>query len=127
MRSALVTGVSGGIGTAVADLLSAAGWTVLGIDRSAEGPGVCDRFLSFDLARWRELDAAVEAFVAGAPLDLLVNNAGVQHVQSVVDVDNDALEDTFAVNTFAPFAATRALAGSLSERSGSIVNIFGPT
>jgi len=58
-----------------------------------------------------------------AGLNLLVNNAGVQIVETIENFSNEALENTFAVNTFAPFVATRALATALGRCSGAVVNI----
>lgn len=122
-KVAVVTGVSGAIGSAIAERLSSSGWQVLGIDQSAAGPSTCDRFVSFDLSDWRALPAALHELVKGVNLDLLVNNAGVQVVQPITNIEDDALANTFAVNTFAPFVAVRTFAPLLSPQSGSVVNI----
>jgi len=122
-RTAVVTGVCGGIGTAIAARLAGSGWDVLGLDRAPTAPATCARFSSFDLADWKGLAQALPELVGPAPVDVLVNNAGVQVIQSIAALDDQALSETFAVNTFAPFAAVRALVAALSERGGSVVNI----
>jgi NAD(P)-dependent dehydrogenase (short-subunit alcohol dehydrogenase family) len=122
-RTAVVTGVRGGIGSAIADRLAASEWDVLGIDRAVAGPSACRRFCSFDLSNWRELPDALAELVANDDVDVLVNNAGVQIVQSIADLENDDLVETFAVNTFASFASVRALVSHLERRAGSVVNI----
>lgn len=123
IRRAVVTGVCGGIGSAIALRFAELGWEVYGIDRSKSGPAACTQFLSFDLADWRGIGGALPELLADRGVDSLVNNAGVQAIQSISEVTDEAILDTFAVNTFAPFAAVRALAPSLSERTGSVVNI----
>jgi NAD(P)-dependent dehydrogenase (short-subunit alcohol dehydrogenase family) len=122
-RRAVVTGVCGGIGSAIAERLAASDWQVLGIDRAETGPSSCDRFYSFDLSEWRSLSNVLLDLVDGKPIDVLVNNAGVQTVQSIAEVDDDSLADTFAVNVFAPFAAIRALVPELTKTAGAVVNI----
>lgn len=119
----MVTGVCGGIGSAIAARLADADWEVLGIDRAATGPSTCERFCSFDLSEWRDLPLALLDLVAGDGVDALVNNAGVQTVQSICLVDDETLLETFAVNVFAGFVAIRTLAPSLALRAGAIVNI----
>ena len=47
-------------------------------------------------------------------VDILVNNAAEQHVQSsLVDISEDQLQKTFATNVFGPFCRRRATAGEL--------------
>jgi len=120
---AIVTGVRGSIGTAIADRLAESGWQVLGMDRKESGPDSCARFLSFDLSDWTNLPTALEELVAGDSVDTLVNNAGVQVVQPIQQLADDALAEVFAVNAFAPYVAIRTLADKLAATSGSVVNI----
>lgn len=122
-RRALVTGVAGGIGSAIAERLRSVGWAVLGIDRNEPPDGLCDRFELFDIGRWRELGDVVERLVGPDPLGLLVNNAGTQIVAPILDLDDDALEETFAVNTFAPFVAIRSAGPMLGAGRGAVVSI----
>lgn len=122
-RVAVVTGVCGGIGSAIADRLASSGWDVLGIDRAATGPPACTRFCQFDLSRWRDIPNALSELVHGDAVDVLVNNAGVQTVQAIAEVTDEAILDTFAVNVFAPFTAIRTLVPHLSSAAGSVVNI----
>lgn len=122
-KTAVVTGVCGGIGSAIADRLASSGWEVLGIDRAAAGPSTCVRFCRFDLSHWRHIPTALLDLVDGFTVDALVNNAGVQTVQPIGVVDDDDLVDTFAVNVFAPFTAIRTLVPYLTKTAGSVVNI----
>ncbi|MBT8496533.1 MAG: SDR family NAD(P)-dependent oxidoreductase [Deltaproteobacteria bacterium] len=58
------------------------------------------------------------------PVDVLVNNAGVQVVGRTHEVDPDAGEASLRVNVFSPLRLIRALLPEMVERdSGTIVNI----
>lgn len=89
-RRALVTGGASGLGYETARALAAAGYAVLIADRNvaaaeaavrrigAETPGAAIGFRALDLGELAAIRAFAAAEVAsGAPLDLLVNNAGL--------------------------------------------------
>jgi NAD(P)-dependent dehydrogenase (short-subunit alcohol dehydrogenase family) len=111
-RWAVVTGVAGAIGGAVAELLRDSGRRVYGID--LDTPGVeLDEFAAVDLA---DADAARAAFEAAAvhDVDALVNAAGV------LGADWDT---TMAVNVRAAHISMTALREALERTSGAVVNI----
>ncbi len=56
-------------------------------------------------------------------IDVLVNNAGVFRRTPLAEVDDDALDEAFAVNVKAAVLATRAAAPHLRARRGAVVNI----
>jgi len=104
---ALVTGASRGIGRATADELSRRGATVVTLGRDpAASTIVCD------LSSLDSIRAAAATIARRYPrIQLLVNNAGVQHVRRTLTVDG--IEATFAVNHLAPFLLTQLLMPSL--------------
>jgi NAD(P)-dependent dehydrogenase (short-subunit alcohol dehydrogenase family) len=122
-RVAVVTGVLGDIGASIADRFAGSGWTVLGMDKRATAPSSCSRFLSFDLANYTDLPAALDELVGEDQVDTLVNNAGVQYVAPIASMAVDALVEVFSVNTFAPYVAIQTLAARLEATHGSVVNI----
>lgn len=64
---------------------------------------------------------AVEAL---GPIDVLVNNAGIQYVEPTVGVSAARIEKMFAVNVTTPFALQNAVLQTMLERgSGSVINI----
>jgi 2-keto-3-deoxy-L-fuconate dehydrogenase len=132
-KTALVTGAGSGIGAAIAHALAGAGARVLVTDRDeAAGRATVDaiarggreaRFVLLDVtdeARCR----AVAADAAGRDVEVLVNNAGVGHVGTILQTSPSDLERLWAVNVRGVFNVCRAfLPAMLSRKAGSIVNI----
>jgi 3-hydroxybutyrate dehydrogenase len=121
---ALVTGAASGIGAALARRLATDGAKVLAVDRDEAGlaelasgvagvePVHCD--LS-DLA-------AVDALPAD--VDVLVNNAGLQHVAPIPEFDPDRFSLILRVMLEAPFRlARRALPHMYGRGWGRVINI----
>ncbi len=79
----------------------------------------------FDLADTATLEERAALVVARhGPIDLLVNNAGVTVIGSVVDTPLPQVEFVFRVNFLAAYALMRAvLPGMATRRRGAIVNI----
>lgn len=122
MKTALVTGYTGGIGSAVVQRLLGRDFSVIGLGRNSwDGPvptGLSE--IECDLADL----VAVEAIADELPeVDLLINNAGVM---LTVPYDNYPIESmrlSLAVNLQAPVALMTTLGRRMAERgSGRIVN-----
>jgi len=123
----VVTGASSGIGRATAVMLAAKGARVTAVARSREPlddlarghagitPVVADLAVAGDRA----------AVVEGAgPVDVLVNNAGIGWIGSVVDMPVEQVEKLFSINVVALIDLTRlVLPGMLDRRRGHIVNV----
>ncbi len=123
-RAALVTGAASGIGRAVAQRLTDDGVDVLAVDLTpdAEGPGVpFEADLTDPDANARAVEAALERF---GRLDLLVPNAGVQHVAPVAEFPIDRWNTIVALLLTSPFLLARAAWPALVEAdSGRVVVI----
>ncbi|MFE5705043.1 SDR family NAD(P)-dependent oxidoreductase [Rhodococcus koreensis] len=132
-RTALVTGASGGLGRVVARALAREGVAVAVSgrreDRLAElvvelrALGVRAEAVPGDLNRLDLLDALIErAEAAVGPLDVLVNNAGVENVSAFTRLDHAELTAMVDVNLTAPLLLTRrALPGMLDRGRGHVV------
>jgi gluconate 5-dehydrogenase len=134
-RRALVTGSSQGIGAAIARGLAGAGATVIlnGRDPSRvaaaaqaladEGASVEE--LPFDVTDHGAARAAVDAFEAGTgPIDILINNAGMQYRAPLEEFPAEAFERLLQTNVASVFHVGQAVARHMiGRRRGKIVNI----
>ncbi len=131
-KAALVTGASGGIGSAIARALheqgakvALSGTRVDALEALAAGLGdrafVCPADLR-DSGAADILVAAAEA--AAGPLDILVNNAGLTRDMLALRMKDADWEAVLDVDLSAPFRLCRAvLKGMVRRRAGRIVNI----
>jgi len=130
-KRALVTGASGGIGSAIAKALAASGarlalsGTRVGAleDLATEigGAAVLPCNLS-DLDAVDKLVPSAEAALGG--LDILVNYAGMTRDNLFMRMKNEEWDEVLAVNLTATFHLTRAvLRGMMKQRYGRIINI----
>ncbi len=107
-RAALVTGAAGGIGAAICAGLRADGAQVLAVDLMpgdpADGPWHAADLTTREGNRGA-VAAAVEHF---GRLDLLVPNAGVQHVAPVAEFPEDRWDALLALMLTSPFLLARA-------------------
>ena len=101
--AAIVTGAASGIGRATAERLEQAGLQVLAVDLKpvADGPGVP---FEADLTTREGNRAAVEEALARfGRLDMVVPNAGFQHVAPIEEFDEDRWDALIALLLTSPF------------------------
>ncbi|MCB2060537.1 MAG: SDR family oxidoreductase [Novosphingobium sp.] len=124
-RVAIVTGGSSGIGAAVVARLVSEGARVTIADLNApdeESDAVA--FTATDVASADAVAATVDATKERwGRLDILVNNAGVGAFGPVPDMEQEAWERVFAVNSTAIFLFCRAAVPAMRENGGAIINI----
>ena len=131
MTVAIITGASRGLGRALANGLTGAGWDVVVDARDAgalAAAGLGERAVTVagdvtDAGHRAALLAAADE-LGGA--DLLVNNAGIlgpSPQPALSDYPIDALREVFEVNLHAPLALTQLLLPGLRKRGGAVLNI----
>ena len=135
-KTALVTGSTSGIGLGMAKALAAQGAHVMlngfgdieaakaEVAQAATGGAQVD-YHGADMSKPAEIEAMVKACEArfGA-LDVLVNNAGIQHVSPVDEFPVDRWDAIIAINLSSVFHATRcALPGMKGRGWGRIINV----
>ena len=132
-RVALVTGATSGIGVEIARRLVADGLRVVVTGRSKERGatvaaelGEAAAFVPADLTEPSVPDALVEAVVATqGRLDVLVNNAAIDHTGHLLDTPASEVRATFETNAFAAIACLQAAGRAMRDagRGGSIINV----
>ena len=137
MRSAIVTGSTSGIGEGVAKALAAAGNNVM-----LNGFGDADEietlragiaaehnvkvlYSGADMTRPQEIaDMVAEAEQAFGAVDIVVNNAGIQHVEPIEDFPVEKWDAILAINLSSAFHTIHGTLAKMKERGwGRIVNI----
>ena len=132
-KTALVTGASGGIGTAIAHALHGQGATLVlsgtrreALDALAERLGGRAHVCPADLADPAAPDALVAEAerASGQGLDILVNNAGLTRDGLALRMKDADWHQVLEVDLAAPFRLCRAvLKGMVRRRAGRIVSI----
>ena len=123
-RTALVTGAASGIGAAVARRMAADGAAVLAVDLDAAGVKALARDVAgvepvvCDLSDLEAVDALP------AEVDVLVNNAGLQHVAPVHEFEPARFSQILTIMLEAPFRLARRTLPHMYERGwGRVINI----
>ena len=115
-RAALVTGAASGIGRAIAERLEERGVRVLAVDLRPDGDGPGEPFAADLTTRDGNRGAVEAALERFGRLDLVVPNAGFQHVAPVAEFAEERWDAMLAVLLTSPFLlakyAWEALAAS---------------
>ena len=127
-KRALVTGASTGFGRATALRLSKLGADVVALciqedhlkTLQAEDPKITTVYC--DLRNWEETERIVKSL---RPIHLLVNNAGILEVESLLTITPESFDRTFSVNLKAILNVSQVVASDLiaKKQKGVIVNI----
>lgn len=111
MKTALITGGSRGIGKAIADLFRERGIQVIAPTRQ-----------EMNLSD----NKSIESFCASieGPIDIIVNNAGVNTIATLDELSEDKLDDMIQINMKAPIRIVQCLKDKLTSNNIShVVNV----
>jgi 3-oxoacyl-[acyl-carrier protein] reductase len=131
-RVAIITGAGSGMGAAIAETYAREGAhvTVADIDHDAAKKvaakiGHAAIAIKCDVTKRKDIDdVVVETASAFGGLNVLVNNAGVAHVNKpLMEVDDNDYDRVFAVNVKGLFMFTQAVVPLMKGQGGVIINI----
>lgn len=130
-KTALVTGAGSGIGAAIAEILAEAGARVFATDTDEKAAiATADRIgAAGHTARARRLDITRDADIAAAvtdtgALDVLVNNAGIGCVGTILQTATAEFDRLMGVNVRGTFLVTQAfLPAMIDAGRGSVINL----
>ena len=134
-RVALVTGGASGIGREIGELLAREGAKVVLADKDGPGAaraaealvaqGLAAEGAACDVTSEAQIHQAVDSAIAAhGKLDVLVNNAGLQHVAPIEEFPLEKFELLVRIMLFAPFIATkRAFPSMKRQRWGRVLNV----
>jgi len=128
-KTVVLTGATGGIGAAMASALAGLGANLILVSRDQrkleslrdELPGDQHVLVAADLSEAGGREAVLSACCNG--VDILINNAGVNHFGLLQSQSEQQLRDMFELNTLVPILLTRALLPLLRQSTSSIVNV----
>jgi NAD(P)-dependent dehydrogenase (short-subunit alcohol dehydrogenase family) len=133
-RHIVITGASGGLGTATARLFAARGWHVIAADVSAADTSQADAqpgitAVQVDVTDTASVDALAERVRQLAPdgISAVVNFAGVMTVGVLVGMPEDDLRRVLDINVLGTYRVNKALFDSIRLGHGRIVNISSET
>lgn len=126
-RRVLVTGAAKGLGLRTAQLIAANGGTVIiaDIDETAGQAAAAEiganaEFVSLDVtndASWASVTQQIGTF------DGLVNNAGIEISDLLIDIDPDAMRKIFDVNVVGTALGLKHAFRTMKGSGGAVVNI----
>lgn len=114
----VVTGSTGGIGLAVAQLLVAEGAHIVTTGRG-EAPGIGEaRHITADLAQPGEPERLI---AEAGDVDVLVNNVGVAYQRSFAEVTDEQWDELWRLNVMSYVRTIRAVLPGMSARGGGVI------
>lgn len=126
MATIVITGGNRGIGLHLARIYAAAGdHVIIGTRKPETAQDLPGEALTLDVSD----DASVAAFanaLAGRPVDILINNAGISgpKQQTALNMDFPGFLETLNVNTLGPLRVTQALLPNLRAATNAKVAII---
>lgn len=136
MKTVLITGSSSGIGLGIArEFAKTKQFNIIFNGLEANGPeiakqvgtefGIGTMFSNANMLKPEELKKMVEEGIAKfGKIDVLVNNAGIQHVSAIDEFPEEKWNAIIAINLTSAFHLTKAVWKGMKERKfGRIINI----
>ena len=123
-KKVLITGISKGIGKAIANILSINSYKVIGTCQAPDKiknriPGI--KYIQLDL---NDKSSIVKCIEAAGDIDILINNAGICQFGPAEEIPVDKYKQLFEVNLFGLILLTQSFIPAMrKKRHGFIINI----
>lgn len=127
-KSVLITGALGGIGSALVTEFKKRGYYVYGLDILDDTNGDANEYIKLDLDQFASSDSyrvewSEKLRSQIKSLDVLINNAAVQKLGSLDQLDIKDWNSTLNVNLTSPLLLGQLFLDTLTDNHGSIINI----
>jgi 2-keto-3-deoxy-L-fuconate dehydrogenase len=133
-KTALITGAASGIGAAISETLAQAGAKVFIADQNEQGAanqaemitkgGGSAEAIALDVTSENDCNEIAERLGRSGGLSILVNNAGVGAVGTILETSGADMDRLYQVNVRGIFNVTKAfLPGMIKNQSGNIINM----
>ena len=124
MTTAVITGVSSGLGKAMAEYFTKQGVTVYGICRSAPELPPGAEWIRADITKAEDRRMIRQTLEEkGVKPDILINNAGKGIYATWEEMPESDLREVMELDFFAPVALTKELLPLLAETEGTVINV----
>ena len=123
MANYLITGVSGGMGSAICRKLIEEGHSVWGFDKKKEQalPEAC-HFIPADITRMEEIKTVFETITdASVRLDGIIHTAGIYDLASLVEMPEEDFVRDFNVNLFGMFRVNQVFLPLLEKKARIVI------
>ena len=124
----LITGVKGGIGKVIAKTFRDNDFIVVGADINVGNCNFCDQYINIDLNKYcisftyrKKINNSFSKILPR--LDVLINNAAVQKLSSLENIQLKDWTESLNVNLTAPMLLSQYFLKELKKSKGSIINI----
>ncbi|RMA97274.1 SDR family NAD(P)-dependent oxidoreductase [Hydrogenothermus marinus] len=119
----LITGVSRGLGKALANKFKKEGFIIIGVSRSKVDFDI-DFHIQADITKKEDIERIIKEFEKNFDkLDVLINNAGIGLYESWKKTNEEDLRKLFELNFFAPVLLTQRFLKYLKKTKGTIINV----
>ena len=115
MKSILITGVSGGMGLAIAKKFISNGYKVYGLDIKKPGEDIANLiYIPTDLTKMESVEKAFEE-IKSDKLSAIINTAGIYELNSLIEMSEEDFIRVFNINLFAIYRVNKTFIPLLEE------------
>jgi 3-oxoacyl-[acyl-carrier protein] reductase len=126
-KTALITGVSGGIGKALASVFSKNGWNIFGCYKNNEPDYAIpnSKFIKADISKHDEVKELIKNSIDEfGKIDCVINNASITATAIIFKMTDEMWESVIKTNLNGTFYMVKEALGTMvKQRNGSIINI----